>query len=95
MREAKKLDGEILNVVKALGGNSGKYRRERSRAIRAVVSEIYSPPRVTAAARRLPHLGVLPGFAMDLRNGWDFDNAERRREARRLIGGMRWQCDDA
>jgi hypothetical protein len=30
------------------------------------VSEIYSPPRVTAAAQKLKWLHVLPGFALDL-----------------------------
>jgi hypothetical protein len=55
------------------------------------VSEIYSSPRVTAAARRLRHLGLTPGFALDLTtiggNGvpWDFDSAARRREARRSV----------
>ena len=44
--ETKQLDQEILSIVKSLGGNSAKHRRERSRAIRAVDSEIYSPPRV-------------------------------------------------
>ena len=52
------------------------------------VSEMYSPPRVTAAASALPHLGILPGFAMDLRTcdehgiPWNFDLAERRQAAR-------------
>ena len=41
-------------------------KRERKAAIRAVVSEIYSPPRVTAAAKLLPELKIIPGFALDL-----------------------------
>ena len=57
---------EIMAVFKSLGGNGPKYKRERQRALRAVVSEIYSPPRVTKAARKLlPELGLLPGFALD------------------------------
>ena len=47
-----------------------------------VVSEIYSPPRVTAAAASLPEYGIDPGTAMDLKNGWDFDKLEHRRRAR-------------
>ena len=31
-----------------------------------VVSEMYSPPRVTSAAGKLKSLGIVPGFAMDL-----------------------------
>ena len=59
-----------------------------------VVSEIYSPPRVTDAARRL-NLGIAPGFAFDLttvdENGktWDFDDASRRTEARRRLREQR------
>ena len=45
---------DILAIVKSLGGNQGKYRRERRRAIKAIVSDIYSPPRVTAASKLLP-----------------------------------------
>ena len=43
-----------------------QYRRERRKAMKAVVSEIYSPPRVTAAAKLLPEIKVFPGFALDL-----------------------------
>ena len=49
--EAKELKREILILVRNLGGDSAKYPRERSRAVRAVVSEIYSPPRVSAVAK--------------------------------------------
>ena len=45
---------EILAVILSLGGECGKYKRERASALKAVVSEIYSPPRVTAASKFLP-----------------------------------------
>ena len=67
-----------LKLVRDLGGDA-----------RRMVAEIYSPPRVTAAAKRLPHYGLLPGFAFDLRTSdelgrpWDFDDVARRKEARR------------
>ena len=48
--QVKEHNDEILNVIRALGGSAGQYQRERRSAIKAVVSEIYSPPRVTAAA---------------------------------------------
>ena len=57
--QVKEHNDEILNVIRALGGNTGKYQRERRSAIKAVVSEIYSPPRVTAAAKLLPELKII------------------------------------
>ena len=51
--EIAEANREILEVVRSLGGDKGKYRRERQRALKAVVSEIYSPPRVTAVANNV------------------------------------------
>ena len=47
--QVKEHNQEILSVIRALGGDTGTYKRERKTAIRAVLSEIDSPPRVTAA----------------------------------------------
>ena len=75
VREA---NDEIMNVVRALGGSDRKFRRHRNKALKAVVSEMYLLPRVTAAAKLLPELRVLPGFALDLTTAdedgplWDF-----------------------
>ena len=57
---------------------------------KAVLVEVFSPPRVTARASQFPRFGVLPGGAFDLRPGpdgreWDFDRAEDRAEAERRI----------
>ena len=82
---------QIMSVVRALGGSSQKYRGERSRAIKAVVSEVYSPPRVTAAIKLLPKLGLIPGLALDLTtadvNGslWDFDSKIIREPAMKKV----------
>ena len=79
VEEVNQLDQEILSIVNNLGGNSAKYRRERSRAVRAVVSEIYSPPRVSAVAKLCSSYRMLPGFFLDLTTSdsdgrhWDFD----------------------
>ena len=51
--EARELDAEIMQIIGSLGGNSGKYGRERGRAMNAILSEIYSPPRVSAIAKRV------------------------------------------
>ena len=85
--EVRQVDEEILSIVHSLGGNTGKYRRERGRALRHVISEIYSPPRVSAVAKLCPSFGILPGFALDLTvadsdgRQWDFDDEEMRRRA--------------
>ena len=85
------LSTEMLQVVDAMGGCRQKCARERRSSVRRLVSEIYSPPRVTAAAKVLPSLVCTPGFAMDLttkdENGvpWDFDIPEQRRRARERV----------
>jgi hypothetical protein len=85
--EAKVINADILQIVRSLGGNVGKYRRERGRALRAVLSEIYSPPRVSAMAKMCPSYGILPGFALDLTlcdsdgRQWDFDDPVMRERA--------------
>ena len=85
------LEQDIIGVVRALGGCANRYRRERRKAMKAVVSEIYSPPRVTAAAKLLPELKVIPGFALDLTTAdsdgrlWDFDDVVMRDRARKRV----------
>ena len=82
---------EVLQILRQLGGDGQRYLKERKRAIRQIVSEIYSPPRVTAAAKLLPELRCVPGFALDLTvdndrgEPWDFDIAENRRKARAMV----------
>ena len=80
-RQADEVNNEIMQIVGTLGGNVIKHRRERGRALRAVLSEIDSPPRVSAMAKMCPSYGILPGFALDLTTtdsdgrSWDFDEA--------------------
>ena len=70
----------ILQLAKDIGADAQR-----------TVSEMYSPPRVTAAAGRLKYLELLPGFAMDLTTcdeagvAWDFDIKERRDAARARV----------
>ena len=85
--EVVEANREILAIVRSLGGDRGKYKRERSKALKAVVSEIYSPPRVTNAAKLLPELRLIPGFGLDLTVAdhggklWDFDSKVMRERA--------------
>ena len=55
-----------MSVFNCFGGNTKKYKRERIRAITNVISEIYSPPSISAVAKMLSSFGILPGFAPDL-----------------------------
>ena len=90
--EVMKNDHEIKAIIKSLGGDKGRYRRERMRALKAMVSEVYSPPRVTAAAAKLlSELRLIPGFALDLTTAddvgrlWDFDDKVMRERAMRKV----------
>ena len=55
------------------------------------VAEIFSPPRVTAAASRYPRFGIAPGLALDLTTTdsegqpWDFSDPAQRAKAEKLI----------
>ena len=42
---------ELTELVSAMGHDGRKFRREATKGLRAIVSEVYSAPRVTAAAR--------------------------------------------
>ena len=57
-------DDEILCFVRQLGACPKAYLREQRQGLRALVSEIYSPPRVTAMAHAMPSLRLVPGFAL-------------------------------
>ncbi len=73
-------DDEITAVLAVIGVDPGRFRREKTRAVRRLVSEIYSPPRVTAMLKRMTNQGLTPGLALDLTTidpddgrPWDFD----------------------
>ncbi len=75
---------EILSIISELGGSAKGYARERRTAVDRIIAEVYPAPRITAAAKLLPHLGILPGFALDrTTNGedgapWDFSLQSHR-----------------
>ena len=64
--EARSRVERIWLAVHSLGGDGHAYRRERAGAARAVVAEVYSAPRVAAAAGRLPKYAMMPGLALDI-----------------------------
>ena len=61
------------------------------RRLKVIVSEVYSAPRVTDAARRHPRFGFIPGLAPDITatddedNQWNFDLPEMRRKVERHL----------
>jgi hypothetical protein len=80
---------EIL--LQQLGSSGRSFKRENRAACKRLVSEMYSPPRVTAEIRRMKHRHLLPGFALDLTvvdpdDGmpWDFSQSGKRQKAREL-----------
>ncbi len=85
------LNVEILRLVAQLGGPVRGYRREREKAVRHLVAEIYSAPRVTRALKMLPDMGLKAGFALDLTNcdengrEWDFTVTAMREKARARV----------
>ncbi len=89
-------DDSISSMLLAQIGYSGKaYRREKATAVRRIVSEIYSPPRVTELIRELRPKHLMAGFALDLTvidedgEPWDFTNAAKRNKARRIVREQR------
>ena len=80
---------EILKLIRDLGGSVHAYKRERKQALKAIVSEIYSAPRITKMIKMMPSSEVIAGFALDLTTtdadgrAWNFDEKEMRDRARK------------
>jgi hypothetical protein len=82
-------DAELEHMIMMMGVSNGPYRRARRSATNRIVSEIYSPPRVTKAIGEMRGNGLVAGFAFDLTCNdpdddmpWDFDITEEREKAR-------------
>ena len=60
-------DDMISELLLTEMGSSGRARRKDGRkAIKKIVSEIYSPPRVTDLLRKMESRHLMAGFALDL-----------------------------
>jgi hypothetical protein len=77
-------------------GSTNQFRRERRQKWRNIVSEIFSPPRVTAELRRMKDMPLLPGFAIDLTTNdpqtgepWDLNNVDKQEKVRKMIREQR------
>ena len=81
----------FIAAIELVGGDGRGYRREHAKAARAIIAEVYSPPRVTAAAGRLPKYGLQPGLALDITvndetgQPYDFSIKDQRTKAELLI----------
>ncbi len=82
---------EMIGSISPAGGGSGR-RRDLRRGIRHLVSEIYSPPRVTKMLAAMPKNLLAPGLALDITyvdpddgQAWNFDKKEKRDKALRMI----------
>jgi len=81
----------VFEEAEPLGVIAERHSEAIVNEINAVVSEIYSPPRVTKTARILSRRGILPGFALDLTthddegNPWDFDVESQESKAVKLL----------
>ena len=89
-------DSDMDSIYDALTDDEKKIIASVIRG--ADVTEIYSPVRVNQIAAKL---GLVPGYSLDLTNGWDFTlEADRKRawefiketKPYMLIGSLHAQC---
>ena len=84
-------DVAVFKLISELGGGGKAYARERKTNLNKIVSEVFSPPRVTRAIKLLPGLKLIPGLALDVTRcnekgePWDFDDPKKQEEALQLF----------
>ena len=59
-------DAASSMILQQIGSLGRSYRREARQGARKLVSEIYSPPRVTEMIRKAKMRHIMPGFALDI-----------------------------
>ena len=86
------VDDCVAELLLAQLGAGRRHIREHRQAARKLISEIYSPPRITKEIVRGGWKHVAPGFALDLTVNdphdncpWDFSRADKRRRALELL----------
>ena len=91
------IDDEVAELLLAQMGASGRQsRRDYGRAARKLVTDIYSPPRVTKLLSRVRSRHLMAGFAFDITvldpddgQPWDFNVKAKRDKARAMIREQR------
>ena len=88
--------GDVVQVLALLGADPRSYRREQKQAVRRIVSEVYSPPRITEMLKGMSNQGLTPGLALDITTidpadgePWDFTVKSKRQRALKLIREQR------
>ncbi len=100
--EPSREDAVSAILLQQLGSFRKSYRREARTKLKTmiddmkIVSEVYSPPRVTKELREKPRKHLIPGFALDLTvtdpddgQPWDFSRESKRTKARALLRKQR------
>ena len=89
-------DVASIMVLESMGTNCKSYQRERRKGFRRLVSEVYSPPRITKLLSSMPSAALAPGLALDLSctdpldgRPWDFSFKDKRERARKLLRRQR------
>jgi hypothetical protein len=79
-------------LLQQMGSSGRSYARETRQGFNRIVSEIYSPPRITAEIKRWGSTHLIPGLALDItcidpddQKPWDFTTKAKRDKARHLI----------
>ena len=85
-------EDEPLMILAQLMPGGRSYAREKRQAFSRIISEVYSPPRLTKMLSRLPNHELVPGMALDLTvvdaldgKPLDFDHKNKRERARELL----------
>ena len=81
-----------MNCIMAVLGADPKYfRREKEQAVKRLVSEMYSPPRMIDVLRHMRNHGLSPGSALGLitfdpggGQPWDFSVKGKREKALKM-----------
>ena len=89
-------DDEVSNLLLSQMGGGRSYKREGCQAARRIVTEVYSPPRITKLIRDSKSRHVMPGYALDLTTvdpedglPWDFSLKSKRVKARQMLREQR------
>ena len=83
-------------VLNTLAGGTRAYARERRSAVKKLVCEVFSPPRLTNLLSKFPSQYLAPGFSLDLTcvdpadgEPWDFDRIDKQERAMLLVKRVR------
>ncbi len=83
---------DCMSMLAHIGVETKNYQKEHRKSFRKVISEIYSPPRVTKVLSAMPPSELIPGFALDLTcidpedgKPWDFNKKSKRQKALNMI----------